>query len=690
MAFRSGIRYKMMRKMIVIQCPECKGYNSENAVFCSACATRLSDSDLATELTQTIQPSGNVLAPGTLFAKRFSVIEELGRGGMGRVYRVLDKKLEVEIALKLLRPEIVSDPQIVQRFKNELKLARMISHNNVCRMYDFSEDQGTYYITMEYVSGEDLKTTIKRVGALSPRTALSISRQICEGLEAAHRLDVIHRDLKPHNIMLDKSGIVRIMDFGISRSLKAQGVTATGMMVGTPEYISPEQAEGARVDKRSDIYSFGVILFEMLTGNVPFKADTTISLLLKHKMEPPPNPIKFNPQISKELSRIILKCLEKDKSRRYQDVGSLQSDLGKVEFSLGKAGAGKPAGEKAGRAPGKARLKPRTIGVIAAGILIMAAGIVGLRSLNTKREVPEKKAPAVTEPEKGEIAVSGTPEAATVFVNGLRRGESPLNIELEAGTYEVRVEKAPEYKPHAETIVIKNGLKFQKTYALIPIFLARITSEPTGADIFIDRAYYGKTPGDVEVSKNTCSLELRKGTEWISSSLLELKPGANWVHRNLTRIVVENKYSISLNANPSDARIAIGKGPAEQLPLVKMLPAGTYEIRVEREGYLSQSFILNVNSDITHIYRLEKAPPARVVFDGQPYANVLVNDRLVGEVPPSIPQELEAGKYIIKYVAQKLNLERTFEIEIKPGEKKKIFVNMITGDRKITDIENWP
>jgi serine/threonine protein kinase len=206
---------------------------------------------------------------------------------MGKVYKAHDTEIKEKIALKLIKPEISADKKTIERFQNELKFARKIGHRNVCRMYDLNKEEGSYYITMEYVSGEDLKSFIRRVGQLPSGKAISIAKQVAEGLAEAHRLGVIHRDLKPSNIMIDKDGNARIMDFGIARSMEMKGITGAGVMIGTPEYMPPEQAEAKEVDQRSDIYSLGVILYEMVTGRVPFEGDTALSIAMKHKGEEP-------------------------------------------------------------------------------------------------------------------------------------------------------------------------------------------------------------------------------------------------------------------------------------------------------------------------------------------------------------------------------------------------------------------
>jgi len=329
---------------VAVRCPKCHSENTDSVKFCGECGTQLirghePDSPefgivSPGSITETLQAPVQELTTGSTFAGRYQIIEELGKGGMGKVYRALDKRLKEEVALKLVKPEIASDRETIERFSNELKLARRISHRNVGRMYELMEAEGTYFITMEYVPGQDLRRLIRQTGQLTTGKAISIARQVCEGLSEAHGLSIVHRDLKPGNILIDRDGNAKIMDFGIARSISAKGITGAGVMIGTPEYMSPEQVEGKEADQRSDIYSLGIILYEMVTGRVPFEGDTPLAIALKHKTEVPRDPKLVNTQVPEDLSRVILRCLEKEKEKRYQTAAEVRSELENIEKGI--------------------------------------------------------------------------------------------------------------------------------------------------------------------------------------------------------------------------------------------------------------------------------------------------------------------------------------------------------------------
>src|SRR4030043_315716 len=276
-----------------LRCPECQADNSVDSRFCKRCATPLPlplPEDLAKAATLVYSAPSLELTPGTTFADRYLVIEELGKGGMGKVYKVLVQEIKEKVALKLIKPEIAADRQTIDRLQNEIKTNRRTTPKNVCRMYHLGREEDTYYITMEFIRGENLKKMIRMSREMSLEATLTISQQICHGLIEAHRLGIIHRDLKPQNIMIDEEGDVRIMDFGIASSLEAKGATLPGMIMGTPEYMSPEQIDGSQIDARCDIYSLGIIIYEMLTGKTPFPGETPWSVAFKHKNDLPHDP----------------------------------------------------------------------------------------------------------------------------------------------------------------------------------------------------------------------------------------------------------------------------------------------------------------------------------------------------------------------------------------------------------------
>src|SRR5258706_2678103 len=352
-----------------MKCPHCGSPTALNSTVCMQCMTPLpvgasgiapiglgassSGAAAAPALDETITGTGQESWPtyprsnatagqlrealeiGDVLANRYEIVQRIGEGGMGAIYQSCHLVLNRVVALTVIRPSLAKNPEILTRFKQELILARQVTHKNVIRIYDLAEFDGVRFITMDFIDGRDLKSVLRAKGKFEPRQAAEIIEQVCRGLEAAHSEAVIHRDLKPQNIMMDRTGKITGMDFGIARSTGPGGMTHTGAMIGTPEYMSPEQAKGEKLDARSDLFSVGIIFYELLTGDTPYKAETSMATLYKRTREKVPPPIELVPETPKPLNDIAVRCLEIDKEKRYASAAEILTDL---ELWLGPRG----------------------------------------------------------------------------------------------------------------------------------------------------------------------------------------------------------------------------------------------------------------------------------------------------------------------------------------------------------------
>lgn len=387
-----------------MKCPRCGLPTAPNSTVCTQCMTPLpvgasgiaapvlggasSGTAAAPALDETFTGTGReswethpradavagqspeALEIGTVLANRYEIVRRIGEGGMGAVYQARDLELNRVVALKVIRPSLAKNPEILSRFKQELILARQVTHKNVIRIYDLAEFDGIRFITMDFIDGRDLKSVLRANGKFEPRQAAEIVEQICRGLEAAHSEAVIHRDLKPQNIMMDRSGKITVMDFGIARSTVPGGMTHTGAIIGTPEYMSPEQAKGEQLDARSDLFSLGIIFYELLTGDIPYKAETSMASLYKRTREKAPPPIELVPETPKALNAIAVRCLEIDKDKRYASATEILADL---ELWLGPRAGTRIVVDN--RRPWATSAKWAAAG----GIVILAAGVAVLR-----------------------------------------------------------------------------------------------------------------------------------------------------------------------------------------------------------------------------------------------------------------------------------------------------------------------
>ncbi len=271
---------------------------------------------------------------GTLFDGRYQVVRKIGAGGMANVYLAEDQELGRRVAIKILNDRHANDDQFVERFRREAKNAAALSHPNIVSIYDRGEAEGTYYIAMEYLDGRSLKELIVGRGPAPVNVAIDYARQILAALRFAHRHGIVHRDIKPHNALVDGDGRVKVTDFGIARAGASQ-MTEAGSIVGTAQYLSPEQARGTNVDQRSDLYSLGVVLYELLTGTLPFNGDTPVEIAMKHLSQPPEPPSSRRPEIPRALDQIVGRALAKDPAARYQSAEEMDADLERAARGAG-------------------------------------------------------------------------------------------------------------------------------------------------------------------------------------------------------------------------------------------------------------------------------------------------------------------------------------------------------------------
>jgi eukaryotic-like serine/threonine-protein kinase len=271
----------------------------------------------------------------TLFDRRYRIVSRLGSGGMATVYLAEDEVLGRRVAIKILNERYANDEQFVERFRREAKSAAGLSHPNIVSIYDRGEAEGTYYIAMEHLDGRTLKQLILARGPAPIKIAIEYTRQILGALQFAHRNGIVHRDIKPHNVLVDADGRAKVTDFGIARAGAASQMTEAGSIVGTAHYLSPEQAQGGAVDQRSDLYSVGIVLYELLTGSVPFTGDAPVEIAMKHLSEKPEPPSSKRPEVPRELDYVVMRALAKDPEDRYQSTEEMDRDLERISRGLG-------------------------------------------------------------------------------------------------------------------------------------------------------------------------------------------------------------------------------------------------------------------------------------------------------------------------------------------------------------------
>ena len=370
-------------------CPSCGAANDDAAEVCFTCRAVLS-----------------VLTRGSIVGGRYEILSPLGRGGMGAVYRARDRVLDETVALKVLRGDVASAPEMPKRFRSEIKLARRVAHPNVCRIYEYGEDGPRQYISMELVEGTNLKEVLKGRGALPPAEACGLAAQVADGLEAIHRVGIVHRDLKTLNVMIDAHGAAKVMDFGIAKKVVGEGTPAPSgsYVVGSPEYMSPEQARGQPVDFRSDIYALGIIVFELFTGRVPFRGDTPVATLLMHLEAPPPLEGPAASAIPLSARPVLRKALAKDPDERYRSARDMADALRAATERPDPRSASAP---KPSSPRGRSRLVLATAALMTIGVLVLL-----YRGRGGPLATPEERAAPVSAPASLPAAPASSPSVS--------------------------------------------------------------------------------------------------------------------------------------------------------------------------------------------------------------------------------------------------------------------------------------
>ncbi|TET69815.1 MAG: hypothetical protein E3J56_09040, partial [Candidatus Aminicenantes bacterium] len=329
-----------------IKCPKCHHDNPDGTHFCGNCAAPLTPKkDIPVSFTKTLQTPIREFTKGSTVAGKYKVIEELGRGGMGVVYKAEDTRLKRTVALKFLPPEFARDSEARERFVREAQAAAALDHPHICTIYEISEVEGQTFISMAYIKGQSLKEKIAS-DPLELEKAINVAIQVTEGLQEAHEKGIVHRDIKPANIMLTEKGQVKIMDFGLAKLSWGVDLTKTATIMGTVAYMSPEQAKGEKVDHRTDIWSFGAMLYEMLTGKLPFRSDKDQATIYAILHEEPQSTTELRKDIPENLDKIIEKCLKKSPQKRYKDVEAILNDLKSVAMSIEAPSPSKVISEK--------------------------------------------------------------------------------------------------------------------------------------------------------------------------------------------------------------------------------------------------------------------------------------------------------------------------------------------------------
>lgn len=650
----------------------------------------------------------------------YKVVDYLGGGGMGVVYKAEDIKLKRTVALKFLPLEFTRNPEAKTRFMKEAQAASALDHPRIGTIYEVNEtDDGHMYIAMAFYKGETLKDVLGR-GPIPLKRVIELVLQVANGLASAHEKEITHRDIKPANVMITEDGFVKIVDFGLAKLGDSTKITKSGMAMGTPAYMSPEQVKGTQVDHRSDIWSLGIILYELLTGQLPFRGDNEMSMLYNIVNEEPAPASQFNSEIPSQIEKIIEHSIVKNASERYASINEFIEDLKQVQSS----GSGLPSADKKLKSQ-KAPVDPdnvRTIVKPAAGskkparkpkagkgkrrvvafffLALVALGIVNLSKI---------KALLFSKPETGYLQITSDPTGATISLN-TEKHEKPtpaLLGPLEAGTYEVSL-TAPGFESWSKIVAISENDTILKTVQLVKLSASKpevgkveISSTPPGASIFMDSRDTGKkTPAvlanltveehEILLTKN--GFEPFEGSVTVSSeqtgafaATLKKSPAPASDKVKKVKSVKKLVGSLSVESNPSGATIYLNGTPTGNKTPHKFadLKTGTYEIRLTLEGYEDGTQNKNIRANVrtnAKIQLTETAPGQLFVRsyilleDGTkiqeiPKIEVIVDGESKG--PPWTLYDLKSGSHNVTATKPGYKLkDGPVQVKIPSGKKE--------------------
>jgi serine/threonine protein kinase len=603
-----------------VKCPRCSLVNPPDSSFCKKCGSRISSfGNLSASSTKTYNLPLHELTEGSVFSGRYTISQKLGMGGMGVVYKAEDTKLKRTVALKLVRPEFTLDGEARERFVREAQVAASLDHPNICTVFEISESDGLDFITMAYIEGQSLDVRIES-GPVDQKEAIDLMIQVAEGLQEAHEKGIIHRDIKSANIMVTTKGQAKIMDFGLAKLTEGPQFTKTTKIVGTVAYMSPEQAKGEKVDIRSDLWSLGVVLYELLAGQLPFKRGSAAGVLYGIVNENPKPIWQHQQEVSNSLAAIVERCLEKNPSKRYQTAGELARDLKSVRHSLSQesrkarrlhipASKRRKSLRQAGVLVGSACLVLALLWVLPASRreirnrLGWGASRVDEASPAALPSVPSLKPPAVMESNQdgswasinaGSDAGIRVGQTGRVYFNRQVGPETSQAVmaqfivnevfpaESKVGLTEVGGEVKPGYL-----------VEFDKE----PRGALVVKTIPPGAGLYIDDQYKAVTDFTAILNPGTYNLKIKAKNYEEKNDTIKITAGAITPKTYSLTILRPRDGTLKVESTPAGAEVLLGK--EEKLggltPFEKVLPPGLYRVKIKLPNYEAKSYEIPVN-----------------------------------------------------------------------------------------------